>query len=617
MAVNPDDGSVPSWVAERAVAWERLTASGVAVDEFDGGASDSVVGGGGVYSYGGMNPVSAARIVERVQDRRLMVDEFLSSGTVVQPVAMVVPPRPAPPESDDAQMAGYGTKGPGDSRNIDPGIVAPPTDEQYGAPGDIAPSRPSVPMEAGPDLDYLLYQEQQDPGGGASGGGPQAAPGPGGGNGAGGSGQGGPPPSDRWIENPPGHDVEWDGDHPRWEDGKDVYIWVDPDGRWHYYYPVPVPGTADDAPGDLQHANPQPQQATPGDRVDGSEGGQSAPPVDADLLPVAPSDPGTAPAAPEQPVPDEFGPPQDSAPHTLPEPRPQEADQPPPVEADRPPANAESKESGVGEPSFVESLIPVYGSAKAAIHNFQNGQWGWGIVNSLLAVSDLFLVKSIFTVGGKVILKLAEMVVKDPAAIGKAIVDLADSVGGAVGKAAEGVGKAVDGAVAKGKEILGGLFGKGKRKPPEAPKLQDPAFDHGSLGRDFKSGVHDPKSEFLPKERDIADRLEAEGWRIDQRPVKPDVKNPDAMIRKGPDDPGMIVDFKTLDSGSNNALKKNMTDTDQLGPNDGLVVDGRKVGTTREEAQRAYARAKGQPGGRLPSTLHVILGDGSIITFGK
>lgn len=62
-------------------------------------------------------------------------------------------------------------------------------------------------------------------------------------------------------------------------------------------------------------------------------------------------------------------------------------------------------ERSVGQPGFKESLIPVWGSARAAVDDFQNGRWGWGIFNSVMAVSDVLLVKTLFTAAGKVAVK--------------------------------------------------------------------------------------------------------------------------------------------------------------------------------------------------------------------
>jgi len=61
--------------------------------------------------------------------------------------------------------------------------------------------------------------------------------------------------------------------------------------------------------------------------------------------------------------------------------------------------------AGVGAPGFWEGLIPVWGSGRAAINDFQEGKWGWGLVNSAVAISDVFLVKAIVVGGGKLLIE--------------------------------------------------------------------------------------------------------------------------------------------------------------------------------------------------------------------
>ncbi|MCF3107859.1 hypothetical protein LL912_03620 [Niabella sp. CC-SYL272] len=51
----------------------------------------------------------------------------------------------------------------------------------------------------------------------------------------------------------------------------------------------------------------------------------------------------------------------------------------------------------VGEPGLGESLIPIWGNGRSAINAFQNGNWGWGLFHTAMAVSDVFLVKSLVT----------------------------------------------------------------------------------------------------------------------------------------------------------------------------------------------------------------------------
>ncbi len=52
---------------------------------------------------------------------------------------------------------------------------------------------------------------------------------------------------------------------------------------------------------------------------------------------------------------------------------------------------------GVGQPGEWESLIPIWGSGRAAVDHFQNGNYWRGLGYTALAVSDVFLVKSITT----------------------------------------------------------------------------------------------------------------------------------------------------------------------------------------------------------------------------
>jgi len=46
----------------------------------------------------------------------------------------------------------------------------------------------------------------------------------------------------------------------------------------------------------------------------------------------------------------------------------------------------------VGPPGTAESFIPIWGSGREAIDDFQNGRYVWGTVNGVLAGSDVFLV---------------------------------------------------------------------------------------------------------------------------------------------------------------------------------------------------------------------------------
>jgi len=57
------------------------------------------------------------------------------------------------------------------------------------------------------------------------------------------------------------------------------------------------------------------------------------------------------------------------------------------------------------------------------------------------------------------------------------------------------------------------------------------------------------------------------------------------------------MEFKTPTSGSANAIKRNINEaSEQVLPAGEVVIDGRQVGLTEEDALRAFRRACGQPG---------------------
>jgi hypothetical protein len=160
---------------------------------------------------------------------------------------------------------------------------------------------------------------------------------------------------------------------------------------------------------------------------------------------------------------------------------------------------------------------------------------------------------------------------------------------------------------------------------PDLPKPDpldfDPALDLRPLGSDFAPGVHDPLNRFLPKEREIADRLEREGWRVDARPENHTVqrqKNPDATLRRSGSEEGLIVEFKTLDRASLSAVKRNIHEAqEQVGSLGEIFIDGRKVDLPETMAHRAFRMALGQPGKTVSAVVHVILGDGRLVTLTK
>ena len=59
----------------------------------------------------------------------------------------------------------------------------------------------------------------------------------------------------------------------------------------------------------------------------------------------------------------------------------------------------------IGAPGFWTSLIPIYGSGRAAINDYQTGHWGWGLFNTALAASDVLLVGDLYKIGAKLVVK--------------------------------------------------------------------------------------------------------------------------------------------------------------------------------------------------------------------
>jgi len=70
---------------------------------------------------------------------------------------------------------------------------------------------------------------------------------------------------------------------------------------------------------------------------------------------------------------------------------------------------------GVGQPGFGESLIPVWGSGRAAIDDIQNGNWGWAAFDSLMCVSDCLMVGTLVKTIGKCGLKVCVMAARGTA----------------------------------------------------------------------------------------------------------------------------------------------------------------------------------------------------------
>ena len=76
--------------------------------------------------------------------------------------------------------------------------------------------------------------------------------------------------------------------------------------------------------------------------------------------------------------------------------------------APKPPANS------VGHPGLAESLIPVWGSGREAVADFQEGDFAGAALNGALAVSDLFLAGSVVKGVGKGAFYVAKNAAKNP-----------------------------------------------------------------------------------------------------------------------------------------------------------------------------------------------------------
>jgi hypothetical protein len=157
----------------------------------------------------------------------------------------------------------------------------------------------------------------------------------------------------------------------------------------------------------------------------------------------------------------------------------------------------------------------------------------------------------------------------------------------------------------------------------------DPAFHHKALGEDFAPVVNDVDGSFVAKERAIADTVvEQRGWRVDARTADhtvKDQKNPEAMTRKGPDDEGVVTEYKTLEAKDAEdpsiAVKSNiMRATKQVPEGGEVVIDGRVIGLSEDDALRGFKRAAGQAKagrGKMVDTVHIIVADGRMITYVK
>jgi len=97
-------------------------------------------------------------------------------------------------------------------------------------------------------------------------------------------------------------------------------------------------------------------------------------------------------------------------------------------------------ENSVGHPGFAESLIPVWGSGREAVADFQEGDYLGASLNTALAVSDLFLAGSIGKGLAKGGIYIAEKAAKNGAAefaqkeLSKVAEEVAERASGRVAK---------------------------------------------------------------------------------------------------------------------------------------------------------------------------------------
>lgn len=149
-----------------------------------------------------------------------------------------------------------------------------------------------------------------------------------------------------------------------------------------------------------------------------------------------------------------------------------------------PTTEADSDSGTVGKPGFAESLVPIWGSGREAIYNFQKGNLGWGLVHTGLAISDVFLVKSAITAAGKVVLKAGMVgVVKEGGMIA------VKETGEAVAKeGAEAVSKAVS---KEGAEAVSKDAARATKSGIPIPQVADQKLKN--LVTDLYKGAKGPK----------------------------------------------------------------------------------------------------------------------------
>lgn len=79
----------------------------------------------------------------------------------------------------------------------------------------------------------------------------------------------------------------------------------------------------------------------------------------------------------------------------------------------------------------------------------------------------------------------------------------------------------------------------------------------GAVRQKFQPGIYDPDGDLRPHERAVAEARAAEGKMVVRLPKIDDhgVKSFDTIERSSPSDPGRLVEYKTLNAGSDNAIE--------------------------------------------------------------
>lgn len=175
---------------------------------------------------------------------------------------------------------------------------------------------------------------------------------------------------------------------------------------------------------------------------------------------------------------------------------------------------------------------------------------------------------------------------------------------------------------------LGGVASRALRHPAPGPELLrapggairaalDPT-DWGPLGRAWRPGLREDAALLSTQERRSAQLYADEGAMVHSRPVRlaDDYKNPDLLVRRGPEDPGIYAELKELRSPSSTAVGRNVREgVDQLRNVGGgeVVVDGRAAGLSEEAARAGSERALRNTdalGHEGAPVVRIVLGDG-------